>query len=79
MTRPTAPYSPGFYVSAIDGSRKALVAGPFESHEEALDAVDATRSEWCELDGRAWFYAWGTARVRRTPATRRGGCAGENP
>lgn len=65
MILPTQPYAPGFYVSAIDGNRKALVSGPYATHAEALGKVDSVRDEWCELDGRAWFYAWGTARVRQ--------------
>ncbi len=53
---------PGYYVSVIDGPRKALVEGPFATHAEALARVDAARDE-C-TDPRAWFMAWGTARVR---------------
>jgi hypothetical protein len=55
---------PGYYVSCVDGSRVALPAGPFATHEEALAAVDAQRSKWVELDPRAHFAAWGTCRVR---------------
>lgn len=55
--------APGFYVSVVDGDRKALVAGPFATHEEALAQVDAERTKWNDLDPRAWFYAWGTAKV----------------
>jgi hypothetical protein len=43
------------------------MAGPFACHGLAVDAVEATKAEACEnldLGGRAWFAAWGTARVR---------------
>lgn len=54
---------PGFYyVSVIDGPRRALVAGPYETHAEALGAVPRMRDEGCKCDPRAWWYAWGTAR-----------------
>lgn len=54
---------PGFYyVSAIDGERRSLVRGPFSTHRAALDAVEATKATVGKLDGRAWSYAWGTAR-----------------
>ena len=53
---------PGFYVSAVDGDRAALVSGPFETHQEALDAVQAVRDA-CS-DPKAHWYAWGTCRVR---------------
>jgi hypothetical protein len=52
-----------YYVSAVDGSRYTLLAGPFATHEEALDRVDAAREKSTEIDPRAWFYAYGTCRV----------------
>lgn len=55
---------PGYYVSVIDGTRKALVAGPFETHAEALAQVEPEREKWYKLDARSHWYAWGTARVR---------------
>jgi hypothetical protein len=65
MTKPTTIHgrtsAPGFYVSAVDGSRAALVSGPFETHSEALKAVGPAR-EAC-ADPRAHWYAWGTCRV----------------
>jgi hypothetical protein len=62
----SAPKAPGYYVSALDGPRHALVAGPFATHEEALSRVDAERAHWCEIDGRAHFAAWGTCRVKES-------------
>lgn len=50
-----------FYISAIDGSRKFLVAGPYPTHAEALTLVDTVRRQACERDPRGYFMAWGTA------------------
>lgn len=51
-----------FYVSVIDHHRKGLAAGPFDTHEEALAAVERVK-EIAEhaTAGRSVFYAWGTA------------------
>lgn len=57
--------APGFYVSAInDHGQKALVEGPYTRHEEALVRVQAVKDAWSDADPRAFWYAWGTARVR---------------
>lgn len=51
-----------FYVSAIDGPKRALVAGPYASHAEALDKVDAARLEAERREFKLCpFIAWGTA------------------
>ena len=50
-----------FYVSAIDGSRKSIVAGPFPDHDSASDAVVKVSLAASDLDPRAWHYGWGTA------------------
>jgi hypothetical protein len=51
-----------FFVSAIRGSRKALVAGPFDTHEEALASVWAVARAAEEAGFReAVWAAWGTA------------------
>jgi hypothetical protein len=52
-----------FYVSAIDGPRYTFLAGPFNTHQEALDLVDSARTKANEVDPRAWFYAYGTAQA----------------
>jgi hypothetical protein len=53
---------PGFYyVSAIDGNRKALVSGPYETHQQALDKVREVRAAAEKVDPRSFWYAWGTA------------------
>jgi hypothetical protein len=53
----------GFYVSSVDGRHTALMLGPFSKHEHALAWVDHAFKKADELDPRAWFRAWGTARV----------------
>jgi hypothetical protein len=56
---------PGFYyVSVIrdDGAYRFL-AGPFETHVEALAAVPRARDVARDLDPRATWYAFGTART----------------
>lgn len=52
-----------YYVSVIDGSRYALLAGPYASHKEALGAVRAANDAACKLDARAHWYAFGTCRL----------------
>lgn len=60
------PPGTNYYTSAIDGSRYALLAGPFETHPEACDWVDRARDEACRVDPRAWFYAFGTTAMKPT-------------
>lgn len=52
-----------YYVSAIDGPKKYLVAGPYDTHAAAKDKVSEVREMAYQRDksGRAWFMAWGTA------------------
>lgn len=54
-----------FYVSVIDGGRKALALGPFATHAEALDRVEDVH-EFClgRWPDEAHWWAYGTARVR---------------
>lgn len=56
---------PGFYyVSVIDGPRRALLRGPWvDDHAGALAAVDRVRRQAELVDARAVFYAFGTART----------------
>ena len=65
------PPGTNYYVSTIDGSRYALLAGPFETHVEACGWVDRARDEACRVDPRAWFYAFGTTAMK--PEYRRPG------
>lgn len=52
-----------YYVSAIDGGRLHLMAGPYELHADALADVDRALAIAGEYDGRAYFAAWGTVRA----------------
>lgn len=54
-----------FYVTAIDGSTVYWMAGPYEIHQAALDAVKPAMEIANKHDGRAWFMAWGTAKTER--------------
>ena len=54
---------PGFYyVTCIDGDRVAFVRGPWADHASALAAVHTVKVTAEDLDPRAFWYAWGTAR-----------------
>lgn len=53
----------GFYATAIDAGRVAYLLGPFDAHEAALAAVPRAQELAYANDPRAWFYAYGTARV----------------
>lgn len=65
------PNTDRFYVSCIDGTRKALIAGPYDRHIDAMLAK-APAVELAEKgDPRADFYAFGTARVKDDDGTRK--------
>lgn len=53
----------GFYVSVIDGTRKGLLLGPYDTHEAALANVDRAKAEAEAVDPFAHFYAFGTSRL----------------
>lgn len=57
----TIPNKKYYYVSIIDGNRKCLASGPYKTHDEALNAVDATKIIAYDKDGRAAFWSFGTA------------------
>lgn len=51
-----------FWVSAQrDDGRRAIIAGPYDTHEAALADVRRVTLAACRVDDRAWWYAWGTA------------------
>lgn len=50
-----------YYVSAIDGDRRYLIAGPYPTLVHAAEKVETVRRLADERDPRAWFMAWGTA------------------
>lgn len=49
-----------FYVSAVDGSKRYLVAGPYDTHDDAKGMVEHVRKH-ADRDPRAHFMSWGTA------------------
>jgi len=55
--------NPCYYVNCADAGRVALLAGPFITHQEAIDLLDKVRDLAHEVDGRAWFYAYGTCKT----------------
>ena len=56
--------NPCFYVSVVDGSRLGLLAGPFQTHKEALGMVDQARATAQRRNAWAWFYAFGTVKMK---------------
>lgn len=55
----------GYYVSVVRSStQRGLLAGPFATHAEALDLVDAARREACVVDPWCNFDLFGTCRLR---------------
>lgn len=65
MMAQTIDIAPGpYYVSAVDGNRYFLMAGPYDNHAQALADVDRARVIADERDPRACFMSWGTCRSR---------------
>ena len=65
-----------FYVSVIDApriggeievKRFGLLAGPYETHEEALARVGVVREIAEEVNSWAHFYAFGTVKLKQPP------------
>jgi hypothetical protein len=52
----------GYYVTAVDGQRIALLVGPLQSHEAALARVKDAKRIAEAINSRALFYAYGTSR-----------------
>ena len=55
--------APCYYVSIIDGKKFNAVAGPFQTHQEALDQVEPARRVGAKVDPKSWFYGWGTVKM----------------
>lgn len=54
-----------YYVSARNDSGKTFLAsGPYTTHAAALDDVQKVLQIADSRDGRAWFMAWGTVRMK---------------
>lgn len=55
------PPNGGYYVSCIDDNgRVFLMAGPYRTHGAALADKNKACTIASDIDGRAWFMAWGT-------------------
>lgn len=55
-----------YYVTMVRGNRVAWLAGPYSTHDEALEHVDEAKRRACERNCWHDFDAFGTAR-RETP------------
>jgi hypothetical protein len=53
-----------FYVVIKNGQRSGLLAGPFDTREQADDMVDPTRAEAEKIDPMAHFMEFGTVSAR---------------
>lgn len=49
------------YVTAIDGNRLYLLAGPYETNEDAMASVRPVRDIAIEGNPRAHFFGFGTS------------------
>lgn len=58
-----SPVPGNYYVSAVDGPKFALLAGPYTSHAQALDMVPTVTEIAMQLDPKAAFYGFGTCRT----------------
>lgn len=60
----TPDTAPGpYYVTMVDAGRTWFLAGPFATHQEALDLVEPARKAAHEADAMTHFYGFGTARA----------------
>ena len=50
-----------FYVTVRNGTLHGWLAGPFKTHQEALDALPKAKSLAMDADPMAHFYEFGTA------------------
>jgi len=56
-----------YYVSVMDhGQLLGLLRGPFKTHAEAEDAVEAAKRQAIELDSKATFYGFGVTAMARS-------------
>lgn len=57
--------APGpYYVSVVrESGDYRLLAGPYDSHQAALDNVEKARAIAEKVDRRAVWYAYGTCRI----------------
>jgi hypothetical protein len=59
----TSESGKGYYVTAVDGPRCWRLAGPYDTHAEALAAVDRVREICVKSEPWSHFYAFGTAKI----------------
>lgn len=57
------PESGYFFVTAKYGQGVAILAGPYETHEEALDALPKAKSLSLDAIAEAAFASFGTTRI----------------
>ena len=62
-TPESCPANGAYYVSCTDADKLWLMAGPYQTHAEALAQVDKALHIADSKDGRAWFMGWGTVNV----------------
>jgi hypothetical protein len=62
------PFGAKFYVTARDAGRTSLVAGPYDTHAEAIAKLPEAKATAIENEPRAHFYSFGTAAVPRSKA-----------
>lgn len=58
-----------YFVSVVDGRKWGMLAGPYETHIDALDALAAAKARAFEYDVRAIWYGYGTAYTSRESKT----------
>ena len=61
-----------YYVSLIRDKRYILLAGPFATHQQALDMVDRAADAACEVDPTTWFDLRGTCSLPYSPSNPNG-------
>ncbi len=59
----------GYYVTVIDAGRHGFLLGPYRSKRTAERNVERGRRMALQHNDRAWFYAYGTARVKVSIST----------
>lgn len=60
-----------YYATVIDGDRKGFLVGPFNRLGDAERAVPKARKAAYDVDDRAHWYAFGTARVKTSDLVKR--------
>lgn len=52
-----------YFVSVIEDGKAVLASGPFPTHQQAIDAVQAAKNVIYKFDVKAPWYAYGTCRL----------------